>query len=161
MKKLSQFKEGLNSYKDISFYLKRKSKKNLNIRINAKNEIEVSIPPKAKDDLLIEFLDANLEKFHKYSIEKNNNNWINLQEEWFYLFGIKIYYVLDLEKQKIIINNNGIVKLNFLGKEKIIEQINKYRQKLLFSYLEKSQKNFEKLMNIPEHEIKIRNKNTA
>ena len=63
MKKLSQFKEGLNSYKDISFYLKRKSKKNLNIRINAKNEIEVSIPPKAKDDLLIEFLDANLEKF--------------------------------------------------------------------------------------------------
>ena len=38
MKKLSQFKEGLNSYKDISFYLKRKSKKNLNIRINAKNE---------------------------------------------------------------------------------------------------------------------------
>lgn len=161
MKKLSQFKEGLNSYKDISFYLKRKSKKNLNIRINAKNEIEVSIPPKAKDDLLIEFLDANLEKFHKYSIEKNNNNWINLEEEWFYLFGIKIYYVLDLEKQKIIINNNGIVKLNFLGKEKIIEQINKYRQKLLFSYLEKSQKNFEKLMNIPEHEIKIRNKNTA
>ena len=96
MKKLSQFKEGLNSYKDISFYLKRKSKKNLNIRINAKNEIEVSIPPKAKDDLLIEFLDANLEKFHKYSIEKNNNNWINLQEEWFYLFGIKIYYVLKL-----------------------------------------------------------------
>ena len=66
-----------------------------------------------------------------------------------------------MEKQKIIINNNGIVKLNFLGKEKIIEQINKYRQKLLFSYLEKSQKNFEKLMNIPEHEIKIRNKNTA
>ena len=57
MKKLSQFKEGLNSYKDISFYLKRKSKKNLNIRINAKNEIEVSIPPKAKDDLLIEFLE--------------------------------------------------------------------------------------------------------
>ena len=79
MKKLSQFKEGLNSYKDISLYLKRKSKKNLNIRINAKNEIEVSIPPKAKDDLLIEFLDANLEKFHKYSIEKNNVTDTDLQ----------------------------------------------------------------------------------
>lgn len=161
MRKLSQFKEGLNSYKNISFYLKRKSKKNLNIRINAKNEIEVSIPPRASDDLLMEFLNINLEKFQKYSIEKINNNWINLKEEWFYLLGIKIYYVIDVENKKIIITNNGIVKLNFLGKEKIIEQVNKYRQKILLSYLTESQRYFEKEMNIPEHEIKIRNKNSA
>lgn len=113
MKKLSQFKEGLNSYKNISFYLKRKSKKNLNIRINSKNEIEVSIPPRADDKLLIDFLNHNLEKFHKYAIEKNSKNWINFYEKWFYLLGIKIYYDLDLESQKIIITNNGIIKLNF------------------------------------------------
>ena len=161
MKKLSQFKEGLNSYKNISFYLKRKSKKNLNIRINSKNEIEVSIPPRAGDKLLIDFLNHNLEKFHKYAIEKNSKNWINFHEKWFYLLGIKIYYDLDLESQKIIITNNGIIKLNFLGEDKIIEQINKYRIKILLPYLIKSQRYFEQLMNIPKHEIKIRNKNTA
>ena len=159
MKKLSQFNEGLNSYKNIIFCLKRKSKWNLSIKINSKNEIIVLTPLNISDNLLIQFLDKNLIKFNDYLIEKQKNNWINMEECWFYLLGSKISFIYNSNAKNVVINEE--IKMNCKSEEQILEQINKYRKKILLSYLNISQKKFQELMKVPDHEIKIRNKNSA
>lgn len=157
MKKNSQFNDGLNKYNDIKFILNRKDIRNLIIKIDAKNNIKVSVPKKINDKLIKEFLDKYLYKFNKHSINKSSKSWLNEQEKWFYLFGQKITFEIDDTNKKVIINNK---KISFLNKS-IEEAINSFRKKQLKAYLLINQLKFQKIMNIPDHLIKVRSKSTA
>lgn len=157
MKKHSQFNEGKNIFNSIEFELRRKKIKNLMIRLNSKNQIIVSIPLQINDEILIKFLELNLDKFNKYSQEKENKKSINEKENWFYLFGEKILYDIDNENKKIIINNK---KISLLNKTKT-EAIDQYRKKELKVYLLVRQLQLAKIMNIENHIINVRNKVTA
>ncbi|WP_022935471.1 M48 family metallopeptidase [Mesomycoplasma moatsii] len=157
MKKHSQFNEGKNIFNSVEFELKRKKIKNLIIRLNSRNKIVVSIPLKISDEILVKFLELNLDKFNKYSQEKENKKSINEKENWFYLFGEKIFYDVDNESKKMIINNK---KISLLNKTKT-EAINQYRKKELKVYLLVRQLQLTKIMNIENHVIIVRNKVTA
>ncbi|MBD5422962.1 MAG: M48 family metallopeptidase [Mycoplasma sp.] len=158
MRKLSQFKDGINEYKNIKFDLKRKAKISLSIKLNSKNEIIVSIPLQINDHVLLEFLDKNLERFNGYIIEKQNKKWINENEKCFYLFGEKNYFTVDEINKKIIINE--IKKISFKNKS-VEEVINSFRKKELQVYILIRQLQFQKTMGIEDHGIKIRQKNSA
>ena len=157
MKNLSQFKKEKNIYNNIEFELQIKDIRNLIIKLNAKNEIIVSIPKSVPEKILIEFLDANLEKFYNHANEKKENSSINLKENWFYLFGQKMFFEDDKLNKKIIINNKKISYLN-ISKE---DAINKYRKKELNVYLLIRQLQFQKIMNIDDHLIRVREKERA
>lgn len=158
MKKHSQFKDGsINVFDGINLIIRRKNIKNLIIKINRKNEIEVSVPNKLNDENIIIFLKKHLKRFDKYRKERELNKPINEIENWFYLFGQKKYFLDDQNSKKIIINN---YKISYLNKQKI-EAIDFYRKKELIQYLANKQIFLEKLMNIEPHKIKIRKKRNA
>ena len=158
MKKHSQFKDNsINVFDGINLIIRRKNIKNLIIKINRKNEIEVSVPNKLNDENIIIFLKKHLKRFDKYRKERELNKPINEIENWFYLFGQKKYFLDDQNNKNIIINN---YKISYLNKQKI-EAIDFYRKKELIQYLVNKQIFLEKLMNIEPHKIKIRKKRNA
>lgn len=160
MKNHLVFNDGYNEYKNIIFLLERKSKKNLSIRINSKNEIYVSIPLKTSNNLLIKFLDENLEKFAKYLNNKKTKNWFNSEEKWFYLFGKKHFFILDEIKHKILITENNKT-LSYNEKKNIEQAIDNFRKKELNTYLIIKQLYFQKIMDITNHKIVVRIKNSS
>ena len=94
MKKHSQFKDNsINVFDGIDLIIRRKNIKNLIIKINRKNEIEVSVPNKLSDENIIIFLKKHLSRFDRYRKEKELNKPINEIENWFYLFGQKRYFL--------------------------------------------------------------------
>ncbi len=157
MKKLSQFKDGLNFFNGIEFNLKRKNIKNLIIKISSKNTIDVSIPLKANDEMIEKFLSINIDKFKNYVDKKKENISVNEKEKWFYIFGEKTYFDLDVKNNKIIIND----KKYSINKKSISEVINTWRKKQLQIYLLINQLHYQKIMNIDSHIVKVRDKTTA
>lgn len=154
MKKHSQFNEGINVYNDIEFELNRKNINNLIIRINSKNKIVVSCPLNVSDKFIIEFLDWNLVKFNQHINKINENRSINIDENFFFLFGEKNYFKNDKVSKKIIIKDK---KINYANKT-INQAIDSYRKKELKVYLIIRQSQLQKLMNIDEHLIRVREK---
>ncbi len=157
MKKLSRFNDGLNVFDGVEFNLKRKPIRNLIIKVNSKNKIDVSIPLKVDDKFVIKFLEVNIHKFDKYAKDKNEKKSINNEDRSFYLFGEVINYDLDETNKKIIINNK---KISYLTKS-IDEAIDSYRKKQLKVYLLVRQLQLQKQMNIVDHLIRVRSKVTA
>ncbi len=157
MKKHSQFKDGVNSYNGIEFELSRKNIRNLIIKLNSKNKIVVSIPLRTPDDYLIKFLELNIEKFAKHALKKEENKSIDVDNNFFYLFGERVYYDDDKQNNKIIIFGK---KISYAKKTKE-EAINSYRKKQLKVYLLVKQLQYQKLMNIDDHMIKVREKTGA
>ena len=149
--------DGINIYKDIEFYLTKKDIRNLIIKLNSKNQVVVSVPKKVNDETLLKFLNENLEKFNNYSKEKKEKESINLEEQWFFLFGEKHFFEIDYSNKKVIIYNK---KISFSSKS-IIEAVNSYRKKQLKIYLLVKQLQFQKLMNIEDHLVRVRDKTTA
>lgn len=158
MKKISQFKEGINFYKNIEFILNRKKIKNYIIKIDPKFNIVVSIPINSNDLYIEKLLELNIEKFHKIANDKKSLLSFNIKENYFYLFGEKINFKIDNINKKIIFKN---LMINFKSVDDIENKIKNYRKKQLKIYLLVKQLQLQKRMNICDHKIFIREKTTA
>lgn len=156
MKKHLQFK--IDGQPMIDYFLIKKNIKNIWMRLNSKNEIVVSAPKKISQQKIDYFIKKNILKFFTLSIERQIiKPAINEKEKYFYLFGEKNFFEIDEINKKIIYNDKKIS----IATKSVVEAINQFRKKEFMIYLIQQQLKLEKIMNIPNHLIYIRNKSTS
>lgn len=155
MKKHLQYRTKNNEI--IDYFLVKKNIKNLWMKINEKNEIIVSTPKNIKQTENDKFINNNIESFFSKLKDKKLKSSIDLDNKYFYLFGEKINFQIDKENEKMYFLNKSF-KLHKKNEKEIIDN---FRSKELKVYLLIAQLKLQKIMNIINHNIFVRNKHTT
>ncbi|MGL4184030.1 MAG: YgjP-like metallopeptidase domain-containing protein [Metamycoplasmataceae bacterium] len=138
-----------NNNEQIMFFLKRKLISNFYMKVSKKNEIIVSVPYRAKEKDINDFIFKYIEKMYKKISMINENKFFNEEEKWFYLFGEKKFFSIVgnyfyFDNKKKIINKNSIEKIVLF-----------FYKKELLEYVLKKQEYFEHKMSSEKHDTNV------
>lgn len=154
------------NYEDqiIEVHVTKKPIKNIYIKLDLNNNINVSTPKNSSDKFILNFINQHLEKFAKLQNINVKKSHINLEEKTFYLFGkLESYEIVkktirENEVINYLIFRNKKYKINKKTINDIIFGI--YKKELLL-YLNYAQVKMEQLMQVEHHNINIKMKQTA
>ena len=150
--------------KTVDIKVTKKPIKNIYMKIDLNNNINVSAPNNSTDKFILNFVNQHIQTF--LEIQNNNSTKvnINLEDKTFYLLGqLENFEIIEkISKQNEVINylvfRNKKYKINKKTVEDIIYII--YKKELLL-YLTEAQYRKEQLMNVEHHDIYIRMKQSA
>jgi predicted metal-dependent hydrolase len=150
--------------KTVDIKVTKKPIKNIYMKIDLNNNINVSAPNNSTDKFILNFVNQHIQTF--LEIQNNNSTKvnINLEDKTFYLLGqLENFEIIEkISKQNEVINylvfRNKKYKINKKTVEDIIYNI--YKKELLL-YLTEAQYRKEQLMNVEHHDIYIRMKQNA
>ncbi len=150
--------------KTVDIKVTKKPIKNIYMKIDLNNNINVSAPNNSTDKFILNFVNQHIQTF--LEIQNNNSTKvnINLEDKTFYLLGqLENFDIIEkISKQNEVIDylvfRNKKYKINKKTVEDIIYNI--YKKELLL-YLTEAQYRKEQLMNVEHHDIYIRMKQNA
>ena len=156
-----QFKHN-DEFVDIN--VKKKFIKNIYMKIDLNNNINISAPKNSTDKFIEDFVNLHLSKFLEIRKKNSTKKHINLENKTFYLFGkLENFEIVQKktsqnEVMEYLVFREKKYKINKKTVKDIIYQI--YKKELL-SYLVDAQYKKENLMNVEHHTIAIRMKESA
>ena len=150
--------------KVVNVKVKRTSNKNMYLRVNKANEIEVSAPKLVLKRTIEKFILEHIEKFADYVDTKKKNSLISLSENYLFFKGkkLRLSILTGFPKTSIkIIDSNCYVNSKTGEENEVLEIIDKFLRNELKKIIESLQKRKQKEMSLTDHKIRISDKNTS
>ncbi len=143
--------------KIFKIYIKRTNNKNMYLKIEG-DKILCSAPIKMKISDIKTFVDKHAQKFYKHYKKIKKNILFSVKEDFLFLFGKKysIIRLTGFKNTSIEYTENKIYIKSLENSDELIEsQIKQIIDVKSKEYIIKKQKEFEKIMKIPEHTNKF------
>ncbi len=137
--------------------IKRTNNKNMYLKMKG-TKVICSAPKKTSLADIKLFVDQHALKFYEHSKKVKVNELYSLKEDFIFLFGkkYKIIRLTGFTRTKIeIIENKIYIKSLDNEDERTEKNIKKILKDKATKYIQKKQKYFEKIMNVPEHANKF------
>ncbi|VEU59792.1 YgjP-like metallopeptidase domain-containing protein [Mesomycoplasma neurolyticum] len=145
---------------EINFKIQKKP----NYKIYVKNEkIYFMSPVNLSEKKIKEIIEKNLEIIKKELDKSKISNFIDTQNNFYYLFGKKFNYKIQKNKLEYLIYSNGhFLKFKLQDESKLQNKIETLLKNELLLYLKKRVQTFEKIMNVDaNYNVVIRKKTSA
>lgn len=146
---------------DKIFYVQVVYSKNKNIYFKMRNNNFILITPKhVSEEILIPFVKKGIEKFQNKIENFEETELFSIKKQYLILFGSKYNFSIEKNYDHFLLKIKDLksFKLKNNDENSITQKIKFLLKFYLDLHLKKSQKDFEKIMEIPEHKISIRYK---
>ena len=144
--------------------LKRTDNKNMYLKVTKENTLLVTAPKRVAKHKIEAFVAQHIDKFSEYINKAKAKVLFSFREEFIYIFGKK--YILKtltgFKKQEAVLKGKTLYIHSKEGdEEKMKILLLDYLKSLFNDYIIKKEKEYEKLMDIPAHTVRVVNKATT